>query len=234
MTARSDLPPINEPLARRLDALLPQTQCGRCGYDGCLPYARALAAGETECNRCPPGGDETVAKLAATLSCRPRRIAGECGPVSAWRLARIDETRCIGCALCLAACPVDAIVGAARRMHTVIADQCTGCELCLAPCPVDCIDLLPMPWPGSQRSPVTREASDALPHGFLAWWLEHRAGPARARYRAHAARVDEARRSRARQREARRRRLLQAGKRAFIEAAVARARAKRARAPATP
>lgn len=130
-------------LVERIDAVLPQTQCRRCGYDGCLPYARAIALGEAAVNRCPPGGERTVAALAAVAG-KPRqpldRSRGEPHPLV---VARIDEAACIGCALCIAACPVDAIVGAAKLMHTVLAERCTGCELCLPPCPVDCIALLP-------------------------------------------------------------------------------------------
>jgi len=137
---------VSEPrleLARRIDALLPQTQCRRCGYDGCRPYARAIAQGAAAINRCPPGGEQTVAALAALLGTPVLpldRSRGEPGPLV---VARIDEAACIGCTLCIAACPVDAIVGAAKLMHTVLADRCTGCELCLPPCPVDCIALAP-------------------------------------------------------------------------------------------
>jgi Na+-translocating ferredoxin:NAD+ oxidoreductase subunit B len=129
-------------LAGRLDAVLPQTQCGRCGYDGCRPYAEAIAAGAA-INRCPPGGDATIVALAA-LTRRPiiplDRTLGEPGALT---VARIDESWCIGCTLCIDACPVDAIAGAPKLMHTVIAALCTGCELCLPPCPVACIDMRP-------------------------------------------------------------------------------------------
>jgi electron transport complex protein RnfB len=132
-------------LAERLDALLPQTQCTQCGYQGCAPYARAMAAGEADINQCPPGGQEVVAALARELGIHEKPLNPLHGEHKPPVLARIDEARCIGCRLCIKACPTDAIVGAPRLMHTVIEDDCTGCELCLPPCPVDCIDLLPRP-----------------------------------------------------------------------------------------
>ena len=127
------------PLAQRIDAVLPQTQCTRCGYAACRPYAEALAKGEAALDRCPPGGEDGIAKLAAILEVPVRPLAGEVGPAVSPRVAVIDEATCIGCTKCIQACPVDAIVGANRLMHTVIASWCTGCELCLPPCPVDCI-----------------------------------------------------------------------------------------------
>jgi electron transport complex protein RnfB len=131
-------------LAERLDAALPQTQCTRCGYPGCRPYAEALASGDAELDRCPPGGTPTVKALAALLGRPERPIDPGCGAEAPPRVAVIDEARCIGCAKCLPVCPVDAIVGARRYMHTVVAAECSGCELCLPPCPVDCIDLVPI------------------------------------------------------------------------------------------
>lgn len=131
------------PLADRIDALLPQTQCTKCGYDGCRPYADAIAEGTAPINRCPPGGDEGIAALASLLDTPPMPLdltRGEPGPLL---VARIDEAHCIGCTLCIQACPVDAIVGANKHMHTVLADWCTGCDLCVAPCPVDCIQMVP-------------------------------------------------------------------------------------------
>jgi len=126
----------------RIDALLPQSQCAQCGYPGCRPYAEAIARGEADINLCPPGGEPTVRRLAELLRREPQplAIANAADPAL---VAHIDEDRCIGCARCLEACPVDAIVGAHRRMHTIIRDECTGCELCLEPCPVDCIELVP-------------------------------------------------------------------------------------------
>jgi electron transport complex protein RnfB len=130
-------------LVEQIDALLPQTQCRRCGYDGCRPYADAIAQGAAAINRCPPGGAPTQAALAALLDTPLLPLDASCGLPGPLVVARIDEAACIGCALCLAACPVDAIVGAAKLMHTVLADRCTGCALCLPPCPVDCIALSP-------------------------------------------------------------------------------------------
>jgi len=130
-----------KPLAQRLDALLPQTQCTKCGYAGCRPYAEAMAAGQADINQCPPGGDETVARLARTLGREPRPLNPANGVYRPPQVAVIDEAICIGCTKCIQACPVDAIVGASKLMHTVIASWCTGCELCIPPCPVDCIAL---------------------------------------------------------------------------------------------
>ena len=130
-------------LARRIDALLPQTQCRRCGEPGCLPYAEAIVAGRAPIDRCPPGGDATIAALAALLRVPAPPLDTSRGVPGPLRIAVIDEATCIGCTLCLQVCPTDAIVGASRQMHTVLAHRCTGCELCLPPCPVDCIDLVP-------------------------------------------------------------------------------------------
>lgn len=125
-----------------IDALLPQTQCTKCGYTGCRPYAEAIAAGEADINQCPPGGEAGIRQLAALLGRAPKPLNPDHGvEPTAQVLVRIDEDACIGCTLCIQACPVDAIVGASKRMHTVIASECTGCELCIPPCPVDCIHL---------------------------------------------------------------------------------------------
>ncbi len=130
-------------LADEIDALLPQTQCTRCGYDGCRPYTEAIAAGHAEINQCPPGGAETIASLARLLSRAALPLNPANGVEGPSRVAVIDEDRCIGCVKCLPPCPVDAIIGARRLTHTVIEEHCTGCELCIAPCPVDCITMIP-------------------------------------------------------------------------------------------
>lgn len=129
-------------LIDRIDAALPQTQCRRCGYPACRPYADAIARGEAAINRCPPGGMGGVRTLARITGAPPLPLDPECGAESPPQVALIDEDACIGCTKCIQACPVDAIVGASKLMHTVLADACTGCELCLPPCPVDCIALV--------------------------------------------------------------------------------------------
>jgi electron transport complex protein RnfB len=126
-----------------IDALLPQTQCTRCGFNGCLPYAEALAAGETELNRCPPGGAATIARLAALLGRPALPLDESCGSETPPLVAWIDAGRCIGCARCLPPCPTDAIIGARRLLHTVLAADCMGCELCVPACPADCIVIRP-------------------------------------------------------------------------------------------
>lgn len=141
-------------LAAEIDALLPQTQCALCGYPGCRPYAEAIARGEADIDQCPPGGDAGVARLAALLGRAAKPLDPARGPARPPQAALIDEALCIGCVKCIPACPVDAIVGAPKLMHTVIASWCTGCELCLPPCPVDCISLVPvaaLPEPARSR-----------------------------------------------------------------------------------
>jgi electron transport complex protein RnfB len=127
------------PLVEKIEGLLPQTQCGQCGYPGCHPYAEAIAKGEADINLCPPGGEEGVRKLADLLGREVKALNAEEKPK---QVAIIDENTCIGCTLCIQSCPVDAIVGAAKQMHTIIGQQCTGCELCLPPCPVECISMV--------------------------------------------------------------------------------------------
>ncbi len=134
----------SDPVVERVDAMLPQTQCGQCGFAGCRPYAEAIAAGEVEINRCPPGGENLMLALADLLGRDPVPLDPELGEPKPKMVARIDENTCIGCTLCLQACPVDAILGAAKQMHTILESECTGCELCLEPCPVDCIEMVPV------------------------------------------------------------------------------------------
>lgn len=174
-------------LADRLDALLPQTQCTRCGYPGCRPYAEALAAGTAGADQCPPGGDALAAELARLVGTPIRGVHPTHGVEGPPRVAVIDEAICIGCAKCLPACPVDAIVGARRMLHTVIRTECSGCELCLPPCPVDCIVMVDA---GSDVLGVSE--------------IHHRAAQYRGRYDAHLAR-EATRRARREQRLATRR-----------------------------
>jgi electron transport complex protein RnfB len=133
---------LDTALADRIDALLPQTQCTKCGYQGCRPYAEAMAAGDAEINQCPPGGAAGIVKLAALLGRPVLPLNPANGVEKPLHVAVIDESLCIGCTLCIQACPVDAILGAAKRMHTVLAPLCTGCDLCVAPCPMDCIAMI--------------------------------------------------------------------------------------------
>jgi electron transport complex protein RnfB len=128
----------DDPLVEKIDAILPQTQCGQCGFPGCKPYAEAIAKGQADINKCPPGGDDGIRRLAELLGVEAKPL-GEGLAHKPKSVALIDENLCIGCTLCIQACPVDAIVGAAKQMHTVVPELCTGCELCVAPCPVDCI-----------------------------------------------------------------------------------------------
>ena len=133
-----------DPIVDQIDALLPQTQCGQCTYPGCRPYAEAIAKGEAEINQCPPGGEATIQALADLLGRDPLPLNEEHGEHKGKTVVHIIEEQCIGCTLCIQACPVDAIVGAAKQMHTVITDECTGCDLCIPPCPVDCIEIVPL------------------------------------------------------------------------------------------
>ena len=132
-----------DPVVDQIDALLPQTQCGQCGHPGCRPYAEAIANGEA-INRCPPGGQSTIDALADLLDVEPLPLDAEHGEEKPRAVAYIREDECIGCTKCIQACPVDAILGAAKQMHTVIISECTGCDLCVEPCPVDCIDMIPV------------------------------------------------------------------------------------------
>ena len=220
--------------AGRIDALLPQTQCTRCGFDGCRPYAEALAAGTAAINRCPPGGEAGVARLASLLGVPPLPLDPACGAAQPPTVALVDESRCIGCTLCIQACPVDAIVGASRRMHTVLADACTGCGLCLPPCPVDCISL--------ETVESLRARGHRLEPRPESGWQD-RAHQARARFenrRTRLARAGAEREARLARKAADKLASLPAGdpdaerRRALVEAALARARARRAPREATP
>ena len=134
-----------DPIVDQLDALLPQTQCGQCGYPGCKPYAEALANGD-QINKCVPGGEATMRKIADLMGVEPQPLGGsDEAAVPVKKVAFIHEDQCIGCTKCIQACPVDAIVGATKAMHTVIANECTGCDLCVDPCPTDCIEMIPVP-----------------------------------------------------------------------------------------
>ncbi len=130
------------PIVDQINDLLPQTQCGQCGYPGCRPYAEAIAGGEA-INKCPPGGEAGIKALADLLDLEPIPLDEEHGEEKVKAVAFIREDECIGCTKCIQACPVDAILGAAKQMHTVITSECTGCDLCVEPCPVDCIDMIP-------------------------------------------------------------------------------------------
>lgn len=154
-----------DPIVDQIDAILPQTQCGQCGHPGCRPYAEAVADGEDH-NKCPPGGEATIQDLSDLLGRDVLPLDDEHGEESeVHTYAYVREDECIGCTKCIQACPVDAILGAAKQMHTVIQSECTGCDLCVEPCPVDCIDMLPVPtteknwhWPiplGISKSPAT-------------------------------------------------------------------------------
>ncbi len=189
--------------AAAIDLLLPQTQCRRCRYDSCRAYAEAVAAGDAAINRCPPGGDATIAALARLLGTPVLAIDETCGATTPLAMARIDEAACIGCTLCIQACPTDAILGAAKLMHTVIADRCTGCELCLPPCPVDCIAMIP-----AAREWTRSDAERAREH-FLARATRLARGSGKSEQRAA---PDSARERR----------------RAAVDAALARARSRRA------
>ncbi len=222
---------MNTELVNAIDALLPQTQCTKCGYQGCRPYADAIAQGEADINQCPPAGAAGIRNLARLLGRAEKPLNPSNGIEKPRAAALIDESRCIGCLLCVKACPVDAIVGATKRMHTVLTQSCTGCELCLPPCPVDCIDMVelePLAQRGNRHAAVLATQS-----------VEDMAAIARERFGFHQFRV-------AREQEERSQRLAKKArdklahleqlpgshdlerKKAVIQAAIARARARRA------
>jgi electron transport complex protein RnfB len=159
------------PIVDQIDTILPQTQCGQCGYPGCRPYAQAIVDGDA-INKCPPGGQNTINALADLLDVEAPQLDEEHGTESeVKKVAYIREDECIGCTKCIQACPMDAILGAAKQMHTVIADECTGCDLCVEPCPVDCIDMIPVEttlktwaWELPTINPIQLIASDKHQH----------------------------------------------------------------------
>lgn len=207
-----NVPPATASLAQRINALLPQTQCTKCGFDGCKPYAEAMAAGEADINRCPPGGAAGIAKLAGLLGRETKPLDPVRGAEGPRHVAFIDESLCIGCTLCIQACPVDAIVGAPKLMHTVLTELCTGCDLCVPPCPVDCIAMPPAP-------------------PAIAAWDDARAAAARERYEWRNARLqrdEEARAAQLAQKTQAQRDSTDDPKRAIIQAAIARARERQA------
>lgn len=165
-------------LADRIDAILPQTQCTRCGYPACRDYAQAIVDGKADINQCPPGGAAGIAALAKLLERDPLPLNPANGTEKPREIAFIDEAACIGCTKCIQACPVDAIVGASKLMHTVLADECTGCELCIAPCPVDCIAMIPATAPADAQKYRARYAAHT---DRLARWDAERAAELAAR-----------------------------------------------------
>ena len=159
------MPPVDPtpatPLADRIEDVLPQTQCTKCGYAGCRPYAEAIAAGEADYNQCPPGGQQGIERIAAVLGKPVIYLNVAHGRERERPVARIDESRCIGCTLCIQACPVDAVLGAAKQMHVILPDLCTGCDLCVPACPVDCIDMLPVTVGRTGWDAWSQQAADA-------------------------------------------------------------------------
>ncbi|HKQ24607.1 MAG TPA: RnfABCDGE type electron transport complex subunit B [Burkholderiales bacterium] len=216
-------------LADAIDAQLPQTQCTKCGYQGCRPYAEAIAQGDAEINQCPPGGSVGIRKLAHLLGREQKELNPAYGIEQPRMAALIDESRCIGCTLCIHACPVDAIVGSSKQMHTVLTEFCTGCDLCVPPCPVDCIEIVGL---GALAGRGNRHAAALAGRS-----VEDTATIARKRYQFHQLRLE----TQANEREHKRARkaganlarleLLTAGhdldrKKAAVRAAIERARAR--------
>ncbi|MFZ0254160.1 MAG: RnfABCDGE type electron transport complex subunit B [Gammaproteobacteria bacterium] len=221
--------------AGHIDALLPQTQCGRCGYDGCRPYAEAISVGQADINRCSPGGETTIDALALLLGLKPRPLDPECGDFMPRRIAGVDEQWCIGCARCLDVCPVDAILGAPQQMHTVIAEECTGCERCIVQCPVDCIQMMPCRSlaPSADLRPEA-DGPDGV-HAIQGWpggWTRWQADRARKRFQVKQLRLTTRRLKRAADHERKRNmaalhRQREESRRDAIEATLARVRARR-------
>ena len=202
--------PADSGLVARIDALLPQTQCTRCGYPACLAYAEAVAAGDAQINQCPPGGARGIELLAGLLGREAVPLNPANGVEKPAEAALIDEDACIGCTKCIQACPVDAIVGASKLMHTVIADECNGCELCIPPCPVDCIAMVP--------AADQRPALERAPHF-------------RARYEERNVRLARDAREREAELAAAKSSLAASTSRSAVQAAIERARAKKSAKP---
>jgi electron transport complex protein RnfB len=223
-------PPPPNLLAEALNDALPQTQCTRCGYPDCHSYAVAMAAGEADINRCPPGGEEGIARLAALTGRAAKPLDPAHGTEGPRALAVIDEAWCIGCTLCIKACPVDCIVGASKLMHTVIAAQCTGCELCVPVCPVDCIAMVPLTAPktgwDAWSAPQAEEARDRYAFHRIRIVRDERENDERLAAKAQAKLADLASHSQLTDPDA------LAAKRAVIEAALLRAAARK-QAPVT-
>jgi len=182
------VPDSSKTLADRIEDVLPQTQCTKCGYDGCRPYAEAIAAGQANINQCPPGGAEGIARLSSVTGHKVIPLNPVNGLERPRAVAYIDESLCIGCTLCIQACPVDAIVGAAKQMHTIVPDLCTGCDLCVNPCPVDCIVMYPMTETTGWQAWTQRQADEARErHDFRAFRLKREKDENDARLAAKAA-----------------------------------------------
>jgi electron transport complex protein RnfB len=225
---------VTKTLADQIEDLLPQTQCTKCGYPACRPYAEAIARGETDINRCPPGGIEGVARLSA-LTGRPVIPINPANGVERPRpVAYIDEALCIGCTLCIQACPVDAILGAAKQMHTILPSLCTGCDLCVAPCPVDCISMLPVTGERTGWDAWTQDQADAARarHDFRSARLTREKEENDARLAAKA--LEKMRAVTAEQANSAEELAEKERKRAIIAAAIERARQKAATPPPAP
>lgn len=212
----------NAQTAGHIDALLPQTQCGRCGFAGCRPYAAAISAGQADINRCSPGGETTIHALALLLGLEPRPLDPECGDSLPRRIARVEEQWCLGCARCLAVCPVNAILGAPGQMHTVIAEECTGCERCIVQCPVDCMQMMCCDSPAlSAGLQAGKAVTDDAVHETQGWpggWTRWQADRARRRYQARQLRLTAKQRKRAADHERKRRMIALHGQRGGITA----------------
>lgn len=221
-----------KPTAADIDRLLPQTQCARCGYPGCMPYAEAIARGEADINRCAPGGDATIAALAELTGIETKTLDPDCGDHTPPTVAFIDEDVCIGCTRCIQACPVDAIVGAAKKMHTVIEDECTGCELCILACPVDCIDIVRAPPRQQHEAPPTpytdiADEVDAIRRRHIPMLTRREADYVRARWQARDTRLAKEHDSREARRRHNRTARARANRKHEIDSMVSAVRARR-------